>query len=237
MAGYQGALLLQRLLRNLYQSLALRKRLKILSLLFFGSLLGVWLTVGWAIGEQSPELIDLRVVAPAIQLELRYATTNNFTHQKLYDQALCLLRPHVAARLAKVQTDLEAKGFGLKVFDCYRPLSVQKRMWELVPNANYVADPKLGSRHNRGSAVDVTLVDRTGKELPMPSTFDEFSPRSHLDYRGGNPAAIRHREVLQQAMLKRGFTSIPSEWWHFDAPNWQAYPLLDLPLNPGTALH
>jgi D-alanyl-D-alanine dipeptidase len=181
-------------------------------------------------GATDQVLVDMHAIAPSIRLDLRYATTNNFTHQKLYAEARCLFRPQVAARLAKVQNDLKAMGLGLKVYDCYRPLSVQKRMWELVPDANYVADPKQGSRHNRGSAVDLTLVDATGKELPMPSTFDEFSPKSHLDYQGGSLASRQNRSILQNAMEKRGFLPYGQEWWHFDDPNWRNYPVLDLPL-------
>lgn len=179
---------------------------------------------------QEPVLVDIHTIAPTIQLDLRYATVNNFTNQKLYTQARCLLRPEAAAQLAKVQLDLEAKGLGLKVFDCYRPLSVQKRMWEIVPNPDYVANPQQGSRHNRGSAVDLTLVDRKGTELPMPSNFDEFSPKSHIDYSGGSLEARQNRNLLQQVMKKHGFIPLETEWWHFDAPNWQKYPVLDLPI-------
>ncbi len=224
---------LNRSWQHLFNGLGLRSwsRFWLALVLSFGVALGA------AIALPAPELVDIQAIAPTIQLDLRYATTNNFTGQKLYAQARCLLRPQVATRLALVQADLEAKQLGLKVFDCYRPLSVQKRMWELVPDANYVADPKSGSRHNRGSAVDLTLVDRQGHALPMPSEFDEFSPRSHLDYQGGTPTTRQNRDLLQTAMLKRGFTSIPTEWWHFDAPNWQSYPLLDIPLSAGNAWH
>lgn len=184
----------------------------------------------WAMnGSQNPDLVDIHTFAPTIQLDLRYATTNNFTQQKLYPHARCLLRPNVAMRLAKVQADLEAQGLGLKVYDCYRPLSVQKLMWKIVPNPDYVANPKIGSRHNRGSAVDLTLIDAQGNELAMPSNFDEFSPKSHIDYQGGSSETIRNRNLLLQAMKKRGFVPLQSEWWHFDAPNWRNYELMDIP--------
>jgi len=186
-------------------------------------------------GMQGAELVDIQAIAPHIQLDMRYATTNNFTNQKLYAQARCLLRPQVAVRLAAVQTDLEAQGLGLKVLDCYRPLSVQRRLWQLVPDPNYVADPKRGSRHNRASAVDLTLIDQNGNELPMPSNFDEFTSRSHLSYQGGNPATLQNRNRLQQAMKKRGFLPLATEWWHFDAPNWRSYSLLDVPLSIKTS--
>lgn len=176
-------------------------------------------------------LTDIQAVAPDVQLEIRYATTQNFVRRKLYSQARCLLRPRVAGRLAQVQTDLKSQGLGLKVYDCYRPLSVQKQLWQMVPDPNYVADPARGSRHNRGSAVDLTLVDGKGKELEMPSQYDEFSARSHLDYTGGSPVSLKHRQILQRAMHRRGFVSLASEWWHFDAPDWQQYPILDVPLD------
>lgn len=185
----------------------------------------------WAVNaSQNSNLVNIHTISPAIQLDLRYATTNNFTHQKLYSRARCLLRPDTAVRLAKVQADLKTQGLGLKVYDCYRPLSVQKLMWEIMPNANYVANPKVGSRHNRGSAVDLTLIDAKGKELPMPSSFDEFSPKSHIDYDGGSPETIHNRNLLLQAMKKRGFVPLNSEWWHFDAPDWRNYELMDVPL-------
>jgi len=144
--------------------------------------------------------------------------------------ARCLLRESVAHRLSRVQDDLEARGLGLKVFDGYRPLSVQRRMWAVLPDPEYVADPAKGSRHNRGAAVDVTLVDTRGRELPMPSAFDEFSERAHRDYAGGTAEQRRNRRVLQEAMERHGFSGLDSEWWHFDAPGWRQYPVLDQPL-------
>lgn len=200
-------------------------------LLVVSAISGGWLQAATRI--PNAVLVDMQAIAPTVQLDVRYATAQNFTHQKLYSHPRCLLRPAVAMRLAKVQADLQTQGLGLKVFDCYRPLSVQRKMWKIVPNPLYVANPQQGSRHNRGSAVDLTLVDRNGKELPMPSAFDEFSPKSHLDYRGDNPKQIQNRDRLQQVMKRRGFQPILSEWWHFDAPNWQQYPLLDLPLSTG----
>ena len=120
-------------------------------------------------------LIDIRSVNKKIALDIRYATENNFLKRKLYPVARCLLRGAAAKLLSQVQDDLAKQGLGLKVYDCYRPLSIQKQMWAVLPNPNYVADPAKGSRHNRGVAVDLTLVDRNGKELEMPSGFDEFS--------------------------------------------------------------
>lgn len=180
----------------------------------------------------SKDLVEIGKAAERIVIDIRYATTDNFTGSAVYPAARCLLRRPVAARLARVQSDLAADGLGLKVWDCYRPLSAQRRLWELVRDPRYVADPKKGSRHNRGASVDVTLVDREGRELEMPSGYDDFSPRAHRDFRKASAAALRNRARLERAMSGRGFIGLRTEWWHFDAPDWSRYPLLDLPLNP-----
>lgn len=177
------------------------------------------------------QLVDVQTISPNIKLDIRYATKKNFTHQTLYSQARCVLRGAVARKLAQVQADLESQGLGLKVYDCYRPLSVQKQMWEIMPDDRYVANPAVGSRHNRGSAVDVTLVDRTGKELEMPTEFDDFTDRAHGDYAGASPVAKQHRQLLKRVMEKHGFIALPTEWWHFDAAGWQQFPLLDVPMD------
>lgn len=185
----------------------------------------------------SANLVDIRQVNPRIRLDIRYATANNFTKTKVYDEARCFLRPEVARRLSQVQRDLEARGLGLKVYDCYRPLSVQRKFWALMPDERYVADPAKGSRHNRGAAVDLTLVDAAGRELPMPTPYDDFTPKAHPGATDLPPEAIRNRETLKNAMMRRGFTVFPTEWWHFDAPGWENYPILDVPfakLSPPT---
>lgn len=175
-------------------------------------------------------LVDVLTVAPRIKLEIRYATTANFTHQKLYAHARCLLQSDVARRLADVAAELRPRGLGLRIYDCYRPLSVQRLMWSIKPDVDYVADPKVGSRHNRGAAVDLTLVDPRGRPLPMPSDYDEFSPRAHRDFAGGSDEARNNRALLETVMARHGFVGLPTEWWHFDAAGWQSYPLSDEPL-------
>lgn len=175
------------------------------------------------------DLVDIRSVNPRIRLDIRYATTDNFTKTKVYDEARCFLRPDVARRLSRAQTELEAQGLGLKVYDCYRPLSVQRKFWALVPDERYVADPAKGSRHNRGAAVDLTLVDAAGRELPMPTGYDDFTPKASPDATDLPADVIRNREILKRAMLRQGFTPFPTEWWHFDAPGWEKYPVLDVP--------
>lgn len=174
-------------------------------------------------------LVDIRSINPRIALDIRYATTNNFVKQKLYPQARCILRASVAQQLSQVQTDLETRGLGLKVYDCYRPLSIQRRLWEILPDDRYVANPANGSRHNRGAAVDVTLVDRTGKELPMPTGFDDFTERASLDYNNLPAQVLRNRQLLQDAMTRAGFIPLSTEWWHFDGRGWQNFSVRDVP--------
>ncbi|MEG3977285.1 M15 family metallopeptidase [Microcoleus sp. herbarium8] len=175
-------------------------------------------------------LVDIRKVNPNIRLDIRYATANNFLKRKLYSQAKCALRSSVAQKLALVQTDLEKIGLGLKVYDCYRPFSVTEQMWKVMPDPRYVANPARGSRHNRGAAVDLTLVDRTGKELEMPTPYDDFTEKAHGDYQGGSAQSRKNRQVLKDAMKKHGFIGITTEWWHFDSEDWQKFAILDISL-------
>ncbi len=181
-------------------------------------------------GCASAPLVDATKVHPALILDIRYATTDNFTHQKVYPAARCLLRRPAAERLAEAARDAERLGYRLRVFDCYRPLSVQKRFWTLVPDERYVANPAKGSRHNRGAAVDLTLADASGKELEMPSGYDDFSERAHRDYAGASPAARKNKELLEALMTRHGFTGLATEWWHFDLDGWKKYDVLDVPL-------
>jgi zinc D-Ala-D-Ala dipeptidase len=179
---------------------------------------------------EAPTLIDIQKLAPSIVIEMRYATTNNFTKTKLYPVAQCLLCEPSAERLARVQKNLEKEGLGLKVWDCYRPVSVQKKLWDTVPDERFVANPKNGSKHNRGASVDLTLVDKQGRELPMPTEFDEFSEKAHRNFSDLPADILRNRNKLQQAMEAEGFIGLPTEWWHFDDPQWFQYALRDEPL-------
>jgi len=187
----------------------------------------------------SDDLVDLATVDPTIRLDLRYATRGNFTGVAVYPVARCLLRRDAAERLARVERRLRADGLGLLVWDCYRPFSVQERFWALVPDERYVARPERrdgrptsGSKHNRGAAVDVTLVDATSAVLEMPTAFDDFSERARRGARGVSPAARANAARLEAAMVAEGFEPLPTEWWHFDAPGWQRAELLDVPLSP-----
>lgn len=179
--------------------------------------------------EENP-LVELKTVAPNIRLEIRYASKDNFMKEQLYPSARCFLRKEVAEKIARVQQSLEKQGLGLKIFDGYRPLSVQKKMWERFPVEGYVANPAKGSNHNRGAAVDLTLVDKDGKELEMPSAYDEFSERSHRNFTGATPEQTKNRELLESEMIKEGFIGLSTEWWHFDDANAKQYPVLDIPI-------
>jgi D-alanyl-D-alanine dipeptidase len=174
------------------------------------------------------ELVDVRKAVPGVVVDIHYATTNNFTGQKLYPNDSCYLRRATAEKLARVQAQVRALGFGLKIFDGYRPLSVQRKMWEVYPHPGYVADPKRGSRHNRGAAVDLTLVNSNGVEVLMPSPFDSFTETAHRDSTNAPPEAIANRELLERVMVENGFEGLPTEWWHFDDRNWRRYGLLDI---------
>jgi D-alanyl-D-alanine dipeptidase len=176
-------------------------------------------------------LVDIRTVDPGIRLDIRYATPNNFTGQRVYDEARCFLAPEAARRLSEVQRELGSQGLGLKVFDCYRPLSVQRKFWALVPDERYVADPAKGSRHNRGAAVDLTVVRRDGTELAMPTGFDDFTVRAHRDYMDLPEPVLQNRALLERVMVNHGFEPMPTEWWHFDLRGWEKYPVLDLPFS------
>jgi beta-N-acetylhexosaminidase/D-alanyl-D-alanine dipeptidase len=206
-----------------------------------------WTTGGGAAGtagrgpsSPAPDgFVDVATVEPSIVIDIRYATPQNFTGVAVYPAARCLLRRDVAERLGRVQRELATRGLGLKVWDCYRPISVQQRLWAMVPDPRYVTQPVFrdgkpvdGSKHNRGAAVDLTLVDASGAELAMPTDYDDFSERAHRDYMGGNPQAVRNMRILEVAMVREGFEPLPTEWWHFDGPGWERYPLSDVALAP-----
>jgi D-alanyl-D-alanine dipeptidase len=171
-------------------------------------------------------IVNIQSVNPHVVLDIRYATTNNFTGKKVYDSANCLLRASTARKLSDAQRELEQSGLGLKVYDCYRPLAVQRKFWSLVPDERYVANPAKGSRHNRGAAVDLTLVDRNGQELPMPTAFDDFTDKAHRNYTQLPPEALKNRALLEQVMTRHGFVGLPTEWWHFDDADWPSYPII-----------
>ncbi|MEI6409935.1 MAG: M15 family metallopeptidase, partial [Bacteroidota bacterium] len=151
----------------------------------------------------------------SIRLDIRYATTNNFTKAKIYDCPRCLLRPEPARAIATAQAKLQKQGFGLKMFDCYRPRPYQQRLWDKVPNPDYVTPPAKGSMHSRGAAVDLTIVDDQGKELQMGTPYDFFGVEAHTDYTKLSAEVLKNRELLRKTMEEVGFKGIRTEWWHF----------------------
>ncbi len=186
--------------------------------------LAVWLGAG-----EGP-LVDATEVVEDLVVDLRYATEDNFLKRKVYpDEARCLLLPETARRLKKAADALRPKGYRLKVYDCYRPRAVQWEMWKILPKPGYVANPKTGSNHNRGAAVDLTLVTKEGAEVEMPTGFDVFTPAAHHGHEGGTEASRKHRELLREAMEGAGFRRNRMEWWHYDLPGARKLPVLDVP--------
>jgi D-alanyl-D-alanine dipeptidase len=181
--------------------------------------------------DPSKELVELQEMIPGLHLDVRYATPDNLMNEQLYPVAKALLRRPAARALGEVQQDLASRRLGLKVFDAYRPYEVTKKIWEPYKNPDYVADPAKGSRHNRGCAVDLTLVDGSGEELLMPTAFDTFSEKSGHDYQDLPEEAIRNRELLREVMERYGFVALETEWWHYDCQGWERFELLDLPLS------
>ena len=164
---------------------------------------------------------------PGLLIERPYETTDNVFKAKLYDDSYCFLRRGTAKKLARAAEALHPQGLRLKVWDAYRPLSVQRKMWKMTPDKRYVAPPSSGSKHNRGAAVDVTLVTLDGKDVEMPTEYDEFSRRAPHSYQGGTKESRRNRETLKQAMLKAGFRPLSTEWWHWEDREWRKYGLCD----------
>jgi D-alanyl-D-alanine dipeptidase len=178
------------------------------------------------------DLVNLAEFDRRLQIDLRYATTNNFMAKPLYPVVRAMLQRPAAEALKRAHERLRAAGYGLVILDAYRPWQVTREMWDKHPlDRAYLADPLDGSRHNRGCAVDVTLFDlKTGLQVEMPSDYDDFSERAHPDYAGGKPEQRQARDLLRFAMQAEGFGVYHNEWWHFDYKDWQRYPLLNLPL-------
>lgn len=183
---------------------------------------------------RAPELVDALTLVPDAVVDLRYATPDNLIGRPLYPVARCLLLRPVAERLARAADRLRAQGLRLRLWDCYRPLSVQRALWAAYPRRGYVADPEHGgSHHNRAAAVDVALAARDGGEVELPTGFDAFGPAAHAWAAGVPRTARANRDRLRRAMEAEGFKVNPVEWWHFDAPEAQGARLLDVPIAPG----
>jgi D-alanyl-D-alanine dipeptidase len=178
-------------------------------------------------GDFKPaELVELTRLDPTIKLEIRYATTNNFLGTQFYDEARAFMQRPAADAVVRANKALRALGYGLLIHDAYRPWYVTKMFWDATPKEKrwLVANPAEGSKHNRGSAVDLTLFDlATGQPVPMPSTYDESTDRAYADYPGGTSLQRWHRALLRNAMEAEGFKVNPTEWWHFDHQRWRDY--------------
>jgi zinc D-Ala-D-Ala dipeptidase len=169
---------------------------------------------------------DVAALDPGIRLDIRYATENNFTKAKIYDCPRCLLRPEAAAAVVKANRLLKSKGMALKMFDCYRPRPYQQRLWDKVPNPDYVSPPAKGSMHSRGAAVDLTIVDAKGRELDMGTEYDFFGVEAHSDNMKLPAAVLKNRQLLRETMEAVGFQGIRTEWWHFSYRG-KSFPLSD----------
>ena len=175
-------------------------------------------------------MVDLKQISPTLLLDLRYAGKNNFMHQQLYPPVkTTYMRKAAADALAAVQQELNLTGLGLKIFDAYRPYSVTEKLWEPVKDDRYAADPKKGSGHNRGIAVDLTIIVLSNKEeLNMGTGFDNFSDTAHHAFKSLPELVLQNRMLLKTMMEKHGFKALDSEWWHYYLPNTTAYELLDI---------
>ena len=187
----------------------------------------------WENAAIDPVFVDLTRKIPGLMTDVRYATNQNFTRQILYDSATPYLVAPAADSLVAVQNELKRMGLQLVVFDGYRPLSVQKKMWAVYPDSRFVANPANGSRHNRGCAIDLTLADSLGHLLEMPTDYDDFTEKAGASFMDLPSVAIQNRALLKQVMERHGFIGLGSEWWHFDFQGWQNYPLSDIPVEPG----
>jgi D-alanyl-D-alanine dipeptidase len=181
--------------------------------------------------DSAKNMVELQKIVPGIIYDLRYATINNFMHRKMYDPPTrhTFLRLPAARALAAVQQELNHQGYGLKVFDAYRPYAVTVSFWELIGDERYVANPGKGSGHNRGLAVDLTIVKlKDHRELDMGTGFDNFSDTAHHTFTGLSPAVLENRKLLRETMEKHGFNKLETEWWHYYWNNDRNYEVLDL---------
>lgn len=176
----------------------------------------ILLLVGLTANSQNTNFVNLKSLSQEFVFDMKYATDDNFLKQKVYDCAECYLRKATAQALVKANEEFRALGYRIKIFDCYRPLSVQKKMWNILPGTHYVANPAKGSKHNRGAAIDLTLVDADGNELDMGTPFDFFGQKAHHTYTKLSENVLKNRNLLKTILNKHNFKSIYSEWWHYE---------------------
>ncbi len=179
--------------------------------------------------QKSSNLVEVQSVNPNIRIELWYATNKNFTGKQIYPVEKCYLIKEVAEALDRVQKELEKQGLGLKIWDGYRPLSAQCKLWNVLSDERYVSDPRKGGRHTRGTAVDLTIVRLSdGNELEMPTGFDDFTEKAWRTYQDLPENVKKNRLLLQHVMERHGFIGLKTEWWHFDWRGWKNYQKLDI---------
>ncbi len=181
--------------------------------------------------DTDKKMLELKSVMRGLVYDLRYATTNNFMKRLMYPKktSKTFMRLPAATALQKVQQELNEKGFGLKIYDAYRPYSVTVKFWELVKDERYVANPTKGSGHNRGIAVDLTIIHlKTGDELNMGTGFDNFTDTAHHSFTNLSEEILQNRELLKSTMVKYGFKSYNEEWWHYSWPDATKFELLDI---------
>lgn len=182
--------------------------------------------------DSNKQLVELKTLLPGIVYDLRYASRNNFVQQAVYPTTTqqTFLRKPAALALAQIQTVLHQQKLDLKIFDAYRPYHITVKFWELVKDDRYVANPVKGSGHNRGLAIDLTLIDvATGKELDMGTGFDNFSDTAHHSFMQLPATVLKNRQLLKNLMQQYGFVALETEWWHYTWPNDRAYEVMDLP--------
>ncbi|MBK9292057.1 MAG: M15 family metallopeptidase [Bacteroidetes bacterium] len=174
-------------------------------------------------------MLNLEALIPGLRLDIRYATTDNFTRTQVYPYPAAWLRKPAALALARVQQALDSLGLALVVYDAYRPYAATLKFYDIYPDPRFVADPAKGSRHNRGAAVDVGLIRKAdGSLLPMPTEYDHFGPEAFPTNNNLPEHIIANRDLLIRIMQRYGFEVLSSEWWHFDFVGWQRFSLLDL---------
>ncbi len=179
--------------------------------------------------DSTKELVEIKDFVPGLVFDIRYATKNNFTGEQIYKQARAFTRLPVAIALGEIQKELKTKGLGLIIYDAYRPYSATVKFYEVYHDTTFVASPYTGSRHNRGAAVDLSLVNlKTGRTLKMPSPFDDFTPKAHIDYADLPKKVLKNRALLMDVMKKHGFKVYPYEWWHYDFKGWKKFEIMDL---------
>lgn len=189
----------------------------------------IFLIISFVHAQSDTLIVPLWSIDSTITTDVRYATTDNFTGKILYPTDKVYIRKIVGEALSKVHNDLKDNhNLRIKVYDAYRPHSVQVTMWEILPDNRYVANPASGSRHNRGAAVDITIIDSTGAELDMGTEYDNFTERAHYAYSDLSQNIKSNRKLLRDTMIKYGFHPITTEWWHFDFEGWKNFSILDV---------